>query len=71
MLLKRVSAAIVCVLTAFMVQPAAYAHGISEEARWRMIEGGDLQYLILGAEHMITGYDHLVFLSTFTLGNDE
>ncbi|MEQ8299997.1 MAG: HupE/UreJ family protein, partial [Hyphomonas sp.] len=27
-----------------------------------MIEGGDLQYLILGAEHMITGYDHLLFL---------
>ncbi|MBT3980525.1 MAG: HupE/UreJ family protein [Bacteriovoracaceae bacterium] len=27
-----------------------------------MIEGGHLQYLVLGAEHMITGYDHLLFL---------
>ena len=40
----------------------AVAHGISEEARQRMIEGGNLEYLRLGAEHMITGYDHLLFL---------
>ena len=26
------------------------------------VEGGYLQYLGLGAEHMITGYDHLLFL---------
>lgn len=41
---------------------AAFAHGISEEAKRRMIEGGNLEYLRLGAEHMITGYDHLLFL---------
>jgi hypothetical protein len=40
----------------------SYAHGISEEAKRAMIEGGYLQYLWLGAEHMITGYDHLLFL---------
>jgi hypothetical protein len=40
----------------------ALAHGISEEARRRMIEGGNLEYLRLGAEHMLTGYDHLLFL---------
>lgn len=40
----------------------ALAHGISEEARQRMIEGGNLEYIRLGAEHMITGYDHLLFL---------
>jgi hypothetical protein len=38
------------------------AHGISEEAKRAMIEGGYLQYIWLGAEHMITGYDHLLFL---------
>jgi hypothetical protein len=27
-----------------------------------MIEGGNLMYIWLGAEHMITGYDHLLFL---------
>lgn len=40
----------------------AVAHGISAEARQRMIEGGNLEYIRLGAEHMITGYDHLLFL---------
>ena len=62
MFLVRMKA--VAALTASMVllSPVAHAHGISEEARRRMLEGGDLQYLILGAEHMITGYDHLLFL---------
>lgn len=40
----------------------AIAHGISPEARQRMIDGGNLEYIRLGAEHMITGYDHLLFL---------
>ncbi len=40
----------------------SFAHGISEDAKRAMIEGGYLKYIILGAEHMITGYDHLLFL---------
>ena len=44
------------------LSPSALAHGISEEAKQAMIEGGYLQYIWLGAEHMITGYDHLLFL---------
>ena len=40
----------------------SFAHGISEDAKRAMIEGGYLKYLWLGAEHMITGYDHLLFL---------
>lgn len=40
----------------------AAAHGISEEDRQRMLEGGNLQYIELGATHMLTGYDHLLFL---------
>ena len=38
------------------------AHGIGPEARQAMIDGGYLRYIMLGAEHMITGYDHLLFL---------
>jgi len=38
------------------------AHGISPEARQAMIDGGFFRYVLLGAEHMITGYDHLLFL---------
>ena len=40
----------------------SFAHGISESAKQAMIEGGYFQYILLGAEHMITGYDHLLFL---------
>mgnify|MGYP000129611524 CR=1 FL=1 len=40
----------------------SFAHGISEDAKRAMIEGGYFKYIILGAEHMITGYDHLLFL---------
>lgn len=40
----------------------AFAHGISEEDRQRMLDGGYLQYVGLGASHMLTGYDHLLFL---------
>jgi hypothetical protein len=41
---------------------AALAHGISEADRQRMLDGGYLQYVGLGASHMLTGYDHLLFL---------
>jgi HupE / UreJ protein len=40
----------------------ALAHGISDEDRQRMLDGGYLQYVGLGASHMLTGYDHLLFL---------
>lgn len=39
-----------------------WAHGISAEDRQRMLDGGYLQYIGLGASHMLTGYDHLLFL---------
>ncbi len=47
---------------ALLASGAVFAHGISAEARQRMIDGGNLEYIRLGAEHMITGYDHLLFL---------
>ncbi|PZQ76983.1 MAG: hypothetical protein DI563_05230 [Variovorax paradoxus] len=40
----------------------ALAHGISDADRQRMLTGGYLQYVGLGATHMLTGYDHLLFL---------
>jgi hypothetical protein len=40
----------------------AFAHGISEEDRIRMLEAGYIHYIGLGASHMLTGYDHLLFL---------
>lgn len=40
----------------------AMAHGISAADKQRMLEGSYLQYVGLGASHMLTGYDHLLFI---------
>ena len=40
----------------------AAAHGISDADRQHMLDGGYLRYISLGASHMLTGYDHLLFL---------
>jgi HupE / UreJ protein len=40
----------------------ALAHGISDADKQSMLEGGYLRYIWLGASHMLTGYDHLLFL---------
>lgn len=40
----------------------ADAHGISDADKQAIAEGGNLRYLWLGAIHMVTGYDHLLFL---------
>jgi hypothetical protein len=39
-----------------------HAHGISDADKQAMLEGGYLRYVGLGASHMVTGYDHLLFL---------
>ena len=49
-------------LFSFLPTSAALAHGISDEQKIRMLSGGYGHYVILGAEHMLTGYDHLLFL---------
>ena len=40
----------------------ALAHGISAADREAMLNGGYLKYVWLGATHMLTGYDHLLFI---------
>ncbi len=38
------------------------AHGMSEADQQAMLDGGYLRYMWLGATHMLTGYDHLLFV---------
>jgi hypothetical protein len=40
----------------------ANAHSVSEQAQQRMLIGGFSDAAWIGAEHMLTGYDHLLFL---------
>ena len=49
-------------LAHFVFPASLFAHGLSEADKQRMIDGGYLQYVGLGATHMLTGYDHLLFL---------
>jgi hypothetical protein len=40
----------------------AFAHGMSEADKQKVLDAGYWEYLTLGAKHMLTGYDHLLFL---------
>lgn len=46
----------------FFVASFAAAHGISEEDKARILNAGYSEFVELGASHMLTGYDHLLFL---------
>ena len=49
-------------LSVLFLSANSFAHGISEADKLAMLEGGYLSYLWLGATHMLTGYDHLLFI---------
>lgn len=49
-------------LFSLFLSPAVWAHGISEADKAAMLSGGYLKYVWLGATHMLTGYDHLLFI---------
>ena len=38
------------------------AHGVSQSDQEILSNGGLLAYILVGAKHMLTGYDHLLFL---------
>lgn len=40
----------------------AYAHGMSDAEIQSILQGGNLQFIKIGAIHMLTGYDHLLFV---------
>ena len=50
------------VLSLLLFGSYAFAHGISEADKVAMLAAGNLQYIWLGATHMLKGYDHLLFL---------
>jgi hypothetical protein len=39
-----------------------FAHGVSDSDKAEMVQGGLFDFFFLGAKHMITGYDHILFL---------
>ena len=50
------------VLGLILISPLAFGHGMSPEDQARMLNANFMEYISLGATHMLTGYDHLLFL---------
>ena len=50
------------VAIASLASASAWAHGMSAEDQARILNAGYLEYIRLGATHMLSGYDHLLFL---------
>jgi hypothetical protein len=49
-------------LVAALFVSQAFAHGMSEAEKLSIIDGGNLRFMWLGATHMLSGYDHLLFV---------
>ena len=63
MLFKRNIIYLLVGLFVLIVLPqCAFAHGMSEADKLAITEGGNLRYMWLGATHMLSGYDHLLFV---------
>lgn len=45
-----------------LVPAVVFGHGMSEADKLAIVAGGNLRYLSLGATHMLSGYDHLLFV---------
>lgn len=55
--------AVLAVIAAtLLLGDAAMAHGVPPEDLLALERGGNLAYVWLGAKHMLTGYDHLLFI---------
>lgn len=53
---------IACALAIVAFPAELIAHGVSAADKAFMERGGLMAFLYLGAKHMVTGYDHLLFL---------
>jgi hypothetical protein len=56
------AAAFAALLAGAGTPAAALAHGVTEAAQQRLLNGSLVDVAWVGAEHMLTGYDHLLFL---------
>ncbi len=59
---KYMPAKLILLLIGMIVPSTAFAHAMSTADQEAALAGGNLDYIKLGATHMLTGYDHLLFL---------
>ncbi|WP_207797593.1 HupE/UreJ family protein [Leptospira haakeii] len=53
---------ILYILSILLIGADTFAHGMSDADKQKILDAGSWQYFELGASHMLTGYDHLLFL---------
>lgn len=53
---------IISILLMSLASLSAFGHGMSAEDQARILNAGMYEFIELGAIHMLTGYDHLLFL---------
>lgn len=58
----RIWFGLVLMVAGLVLSTTGWAHGIPEAQRQLAIDGSNLDYIWLGASHMMTGYDHLLFI---------
>lgn len=61
--MKRSLLLIIPILVVALSPVLLYAHGVSAGDQAILNNGGLLSYIWVGAKHMVTGYDHLLFLA--------
>ena len=50
------------IFSLFLLSELLIPHGVSESTANAMSDGSLIDYIYFGAEHMVTGYDHILFL---------
>lgn len=60
--MKRYQIKLITFLLLALVPFLLQAHGVSSSDQQTLNEGGLLAYIYVGAKHMVTGYDHILFL---------
>ena len=50
------------IISLFIFSKVVFAHGVSEQTAKAMSDASLWEYAYFGAEHMVTGYDHILFL---------
>jgi hypothetical protein len=63
---RTVLSALLCVLLSLLFSAVAHAHGVADGDKGYIQEISGrhlLPFVYLGAKHMVTGYDHLLFLA--------
>lgn len=62
---RNIGIVMVLVLLLILTVPEAFAHGVSDDDKAFLVQSSGVQllpFIYLGAKHMVTGYDHLLFL---------